>query len=105
MSCQPKIHAFILGENPLKDLCVFYANGISRIYFMRFVSDVEPYYTAADIYISASKSEGLPNSVIEATGYQTKSFISDILRTENWLQFLQDLSLCCHLHVKKGANE
>ena len=42
------------------------------------MSDVTPYYEAADIILSSSVSEGLPNSIIEGICSNTPSLISDI---------------------------
>ncbi|MBI4142918.1 glycosyltransferase family 4 protein [Candidatus Uhrbacteria bacterium] len=39
-----------------------------RVRFVGAVEDVLPYYHAADVFVIASRSEGMPNSVLEAMG-------------------------------------
>ena len=52
--------------------------GNENIKFLGWVSNVEEYLAIADFFVSASKSEGLPNSVLEAMGYGLPVLLSDI---------------------------
>ena len=52
--------------------------GNENIKFLGWVSNVEEYLGVADFFVSASKSEGLPNSVLEAMGYGLPVLLSDI---------------------------
>ena len=55
---------------------VFFLAGVS--YYMVFVDNVEEYLHASDIYISSSKSEGLPNGVLEAMACGLPLIVSNI---------------------------
>ena len=50
----------------------------SRIEFKGIVPDVKDYLVASDYFISASYSEGLPNSVLEALAAGLPLILSDI---------------------------
>src|SRR5699024_156477 len=50
----------------------------SNIIFLGNVNNVRDYLRYADYYISASKSEGLPNSVLEAASSNLEMILSDI---------------------------
>ena len=66
----------LAGTGPLLDMCKKEAN--KDVVFLDFVDDVVSLYSAADIYISASYSEGLPNSVLEAGAVGCPMILSDI---------------------------
>ncbi len=68
----------ILGEGPLLDECQHIANGQSNIFFAGSVPNVEQYLQKCSCYISASISEGLPNSVLEAFATGLPAILSDI---------------------------
>ncbi len=71
-------HLIFLGEGPLMKDCVQLANGFDNILFKGNVSNVEEYYQSSDVFVSASKSEGLPNTVIEASLCGLTCVLSDI---------------------------
>lgn len=64
-----------------------------RIYFLGYVKDVEKLYIASDYYISASKSEGIPFSVLEAASSGLPLLLSnkkghkDIIKSARGLVF------------------
>ncbi len=53
-------------------------SGSNSVFFRGSVNNVNEYFQASDVYISASISEGLPNSVIEAALCGLPCFLSDI---------------------------
>lgn len=68
----------ILGEGTLLETCQELAKNSSQIQFRGQVSNVVDYLKVADYFISASLSEGLPNSVIEALACGVPVCLSDI---------------------------
>lgn len=68
----------ILGEGTLLESCKELAKNSSHIQFRGQVSNVVDYLKVADYFISASLSEGLPNSVIEALACGVPVCLSDI---------------------------
>lgn len=77
------VHALLLlvGDGPeratLERYCV--ECGIARrVRFMGAVADVLPYYHAADVFALPSRSEGMPNVVLEAMACQLPIVASDI---------------------------
>ena len=71
-----KAHLIILGQGSLYDECVKLKD--ENISLLGFVNNVSQYYKASDVYISASHSEGLPNTVLEAIGSGLPLILSDI---------------------------
>ena len=67
-----------LGEGPLAAACRREAHGDPRIRFEGQVGDVTPFLRAADFLVSASKSEGLPNAVLEAMACGLRVALTDI---------------------------
>lgn len=66
-----------IGQGPLfNSLSKTYES--SHIHFAGFVENVQDYLRASDFYISASLTEGLPNSVMEAIGVGIPVILSDI---------------------------
>lgn len=69
------------GQGELLDDCKELANhlGLSnRIYFPGYCSDMKPWLAAADVVVSASRSEGLPFSILEAMHYGLPVVASDV---------------------------
>lgn len=66
----------VLGEGDLLEKCQKIAD--HSILFKGNVNNVNDYLNIADIYISASKSEGLPNSVLEAGSSGLEMILSNI---------------------------
>lgn len=66
-----------LGDGPLLETAQNKANN-DNIIFKGNVNNVTEYLRASDYYISASKSEGLPNSVLEASSCGLNLILSDI---------------------------
>lgn len=66
----------LLGDGPLKDQCRSVAT--ESVEIAGYVTDVERYLKAADVFVSASHSEGLPNAVMEALATGNAVVLSDI---------------------------
>lgn len=71
-------YLLMLGDGPeLRKLKAKYANNIN-IDFRGSVSNVNYFLKAGDVYLSTSKSEGLPNGVLEAMATGLPVVLSDI---------------------------
>ncbi len=69
----------MLGDGPLLEECKREAEaGEGEVRFPGFVDHVAAYLQAADYFISTSRSEGLPNTVMEALGAGLPVLLSDI---------------------------
>jgi glycosyltransferase involved in cell wall biosynthesis len=67
MSVAPKdAHLFLIGDGDLMTECRRISNTRNNVHVMGHVREPNEYLNLADFYISASNSEGMPNSVIEA---------------------------------------
>lgn len=73
---QDDVKLIFLGEGPDLESCRRIADGV--IEFRGKVDNVPLYLRCSDLYISMSKSEGLPLSVIEAGCFGKKMILSDI---------------------------
>lgn len=74
----PKIYLLVLGGGELYQKLKEKYKQIKNINFRGNVMDVHHYLKACDAYISASKSEGLPNGVLEAMATGLPFILSDI---------------------------
>lgn len=68
----------VLGDGDKSDECIQIADGDNRFRFEGFKNNVKDYLYIADMYISASKSEGLPMSVLEALNMGVPCLLSAI---------------------------
>lgn len=68
----------MVGDGILFDSCQAIAGNSSNIKFIGQVNNVVDYLKVADYFVSASLSEGLPNSVIEALSCGVPVCLSDI---------------------------
>lgn len=69
----------ILGDGPLHDKCEGLAeNSDAEIRLLGHVESVRPYLQAADLFLSASRAEGLPYTVMEALSTGLPVILSDI---------------------------
>lgn len=66
----------LLGDGELMEQCKNESD--ENVIIKGNVKNVEDYLKAADVYISASRSEGLPNSVLEAGSCGLNLILSDI---------------------------
>ncbi|WP_369426440.1 glycosyltransferase family 4 protein [Pelagicoccus sp. SDUM812002] len=70
-------HLLIAGGGELRD-SLKNRYGCRNIHFLGLVQDIINLYHSADLLVSASRSEGLPNSVLEAMSTGLELLISDI---------------------------
>jgi glycosyltransferase involved in cell wall biosynthesis len=68
----------VLGEGPLMKQLMSNYKSEHRIIFKGHLADPIPFLQASDYFLSASNSEGLPNSVIEALSCGLPACLSDI---------------------------
>lgn len=83
----------ILGDGPEMSMLKTLAQG-PRVYLNGNVSNVKDYLKASDYFISASLSEGLPNTVLEALAAGLPVLLSDI---PSHHEIAQETSLSCQL--------
>lgn len=81
----------ILGDGPDRTFLESIAVGHENIIFKGNVSEIERYLFASDIYVSSSKSEGLPNGVLEAMACGLPVILSNI---PQHLEVMDDNSVC-----------
>lgn len=74
----PHAHLVVLGDGNLRMECEAIAEISTRIHFVGHVHNVCDYLAAADCFVSTSRSEGLPNSVLEALNAGLPVILSDI---------------------------
>lgn len=74
----PHLRWVFLGSGPLAPDCRREAGDDRRIRFAGQVSDVATWLRAADFFVSASRSEGLPNAALEAMASGLPLVLSDI---------------------------
>jgi glycosyltransferase involved in cell wall biosynthesis len=81
----PHVVLLIAGDgilmNPLRQRCES-----DKTMFLGNVTNISDYYRASDAYVSASFSEGLPNSVLEAMACGLPCLLSDIPQHAEILQ-------------------
>ena len=68
----------VLGDGPLLSRCRNLANGATNIFLPGSVKSITDYLEVADICISASRAEGMPNTVLEALSTGLPVLLSDI---------------------------
>jgi glycosyltransferase involved in cell wall biosynthesis len=74
----PNLVLMVVGSGSDEAACRREAVGDARIRFAGQAADVAPYLKAADLFVSASRSEGLPNAALEAIACGLPLVLSDI---------------------------
>ena len=69
---------FVLGDGPELNNLQNQAKGDPDVVFTGLIEDVSPFLRAADLFISASLSEGMPNAVLESLANGAPTLLSDI---------------------------
>ncbi|MFC6752978.1 glycosyltransferase family 4 protein [Halorubrum tibetense] len=77
----------MLGDGSLEAECAELAAGDDRVRMEGWVDDVAAYLGASDFFVSASSSEGLPNTVMEALASGLPVVLSDIQPHQEILQY------------------
>lgn len=62
----PTIHFLLLGNGPEKDSLLAASKGLSNISFLGHKRDIGPYFSAFNLFVFPSLSEGLGSSILEA---------------------------------------
>ena len=75
---EPDLVLVFVGAGELEAACRREAGGDARIRFEGQAEEVSNYLRAADFLVSASRSEGLPNAVLEAMACGLRVVLSDI---------------------------
>ena len=70
----------LLGDGKEREALISKYYNYSQIKFLGQVDNIEEYLHASDVYISSSKSEGLPNGVLEAMACGLPLLISNIVQ-------------------------
>ncbi len=68
----------LLGDGPLMEECKEYVRDRKSVHLVGAVTNVSDYLQAADIFVSTSLAEGLPNAAIEAMACGLPVVLSDI---------------------------
>lgn len=76
----PDVYCVILGDGPQKDRLKEKYKSFTNVLFRGPVDNVNEYLSASDVYVSASKSEGMPNSVLEAMASGLPVVLSNIIQ-------------------------
>lgn len=79
--------------------------GLSNVLMPGSVSNVNEYLQASDIYIASSKSEGLPNGVLEAMATGLPVILSDIEQHKEVYEANMRIGSLYHLGDKKDCLE
>lgn len=91
-----------LGDGPLREEAEKLASGDGSIRFEGWVDNVNQYLQASDCFISASRSEGLPNTVMEALSAGLPVCLSDIGPHREIIQYNDEAG---RLFEKQSAEE
>ncbi|WP_088188410.1 glycosyltransferase [Desulfosporosinus sp. FKA] len=82
----PNTCLLMLGAGPELDKLRMKYKEYKKITFLGHVSNVNHYLKACDVYVSTSKSEGLPNGVLEAMATGLPVILSDIMQHKEILE-------------------
>lgn len=74
----PEVEMLVVGGGAQLDEMMAKYGTLNNVRFTGNVLDVERYLKAGDVYVSASRSEGLPNGVLEAMACGLPVLLSDI---------------------------
>lgn len=92
-----KIYMILMGDGPkFKQIRETYSEN-SQLLFTGNINNVSEYLQASDIYVSASKSEGMPNGVLEAMATGLPVLLSDIPQHMEILEINNKYGMSYHL--------
>lgn len=92
----------ILGEGPEREKLEKLSEGRSNILFFGQVNNVPEFLQAADVYLATSKSEGLPNGVLEAMATGLPVLLSDI---PQHMEVLEPDPVCGYSYHLSNVNQ
>jgi glycosyltransferase involved in cell wall biosynthesis len=92
----------LLGNGPLLSVCRQLARGNQNISLPGEVSNVTDYFRAADLFVSASRAEGMPNAVLEALATGLPVVLSDIPAHREILDVCPDYGWLYNLGDQNG---
>jgi glycosyltransferase involved in cell wall biosynthesis len=90
-------HLYILGVGELYDKCLELAKKHENIHILGRKDNVQEYLQAGDYYVSASKSEGISLSILEAMACGLPLLLTDIPPFREVLSHGDNLGLCYKL--------
>ena len=91
----------LLGDGPELEKCKQVAREDKRVVFRGNVSNVEEYLIASDAYVSTSKSEGMPNGVLEAMATGLPVLLSNIEQHKEIFMADSEIGLLFDLQSQK----
>lgn len=92
-----KVYMILMGDGPkFKQIRETYSEN-SQLLFTGNINNVSEYLQASDIYVSASKSEGMPNGVLEAMATGLPVLLSDIPQHMEVLEINNKYGMSYHL--------
>lgn len=96
------VYLLLVGGGTLLDELEKRFSSYDNIIFYGEKSDVTPYLQASDAYVSTSKSEGLPNGVLEAMAVGLPVVLSDIEQHKELFEINQKIGYL--YHQKEGED-
>jgi len=87
-------HLYIIGAGKLYDECVNSANGSENVHIIGHKDNVVEYLQAGDFYVSASKSEGISLSILEAAACGLPLLLTDIPPFKEVLSYNENIGRC-----------
>lgn len=90
-------HLVFIGSGKLKDNCEYYSKSHKNIHIIGRVENVVDYLRASDYLISASRTEGFPNAVLEAMACGLPVLLSDIPSHKEIIDIAPNAGLCYEL--------
>lgn len=91
-----------LGDGKLREACEAAKGSNSNIKILGHVNNVNEYLKAADYFVTASRSEGLPNTVLEALATGVPIIVSNIMQHLEILQYNNDSGYDFDIHNEKS---
>lgn len=92
-----KVYMILMGDgSKFKQIRETYSEN-SQLLFTGNINNVSEYLQASDIYVSASKSEGMPNGVLEAMATGLPVLLSDIPQHMEVLEINNKYGMSYHL--------
>lgn len=92
-TAKQNVKLVLLGDGPLLQPLQNRYKNLESIIFTGRVSNVQKYLNAADLYYSTSRSEGMPNGVLEAMACGLPAVLSDIPQHREVIKGVDD-DLC-----------